>query len=165
MNAQKDLYLVSYASSIAGPGPGCGDGPLFLQHSSIFADLTKSGIVLHWPLTTTPNVIDSTKLASVVRQCTQVADEVADLVRNKKFFITLGGDHSCAIGTWSGAKQALQEQGPLGFIWIDAHMDSHTPQTTHTGNIHGMPLACLLGQGEPTLVNLASPGAKFKPEN
>ncbi len=164
MNTQKDVHLVSYASSVGGPGPGCGEGPLFLQQSTIFADLAKTGIGLHWQLTTTPIPADPSKLGSVLRQCTELADEISELVRDKKFFISLGGDHSCAIGTWSGVKQAMQQQA-LGFIWIDAHMDSHTPQTSPSGNIHGMPLACLLGFGEPSLTNIGTSGAKFKPEN
>jgi len=59
----------------------------------------------------------------------------------------------------------MQQEGSLGFIWIDAHMDSHTPQTTLTGNIHGMPLACLLGFGEQGLINLATPTPKFNPKH
>lgn len=163
-DAHQDVYLVSYASSVGGPGPGCGEGPLFLQQSSLFANLVNEGISLHWQLTTTPNPTDLSKLMSVQRQCTQLADEVSHLVRDKKFFVALGGDHSCAIGTWSGVKNAMPKQN-LGFIWIDAHMDSHTPLTSPSGNIHGMPLACLLGFGEPSLTHIGTPGAKFKPEN
>lgn len=166
MTTQKDIYLAGYASSVAGPGPGCGDGPLFLQEESkIFAGLAHQGLNLHWQLTTIPNINDSSKLASVIRQCTLLADEVAELVQSKKFFVTFGGDHSCAIGTWSGAKKGLAENKSLGLIWIDAHMDSHTPETSPSGNIHGMPLACLLGYGESSLVNIALPSPKLKPEN
>jgi arginase len=73
-----------------------------------------------------------------------------------KFFMVIGGDHSSAIGTWSGAFQAIKQRGSLGLIWIDAHMDSHQPKTSHTGNIHGMPLACLLGYGEQEFTQLLS---------
>ena len=70
----------------------------------------------------------------------------------------LGGDHSCAGGTWSGVARTLQEKsaGSLGLLWIDAHMDSHTPGTSHTGRLHGMPLAWLLGQDDDPLYGLAS---------
>lgn len=77
--------------------------------------------------------------------------------------IVLGGDHSIAIGTWSAMVSAKNAQGNFGLIWIDAHMDSHTPQTTLSYNIHGMPLAVLLGHGESRLVNLGIPGAKLNP--
>jgi arginase len=70
----------------------------------------------------------------------------------------IGGDHSCAGGTWSGVARTLHEKrtGPLGLLWIDAHMDSHTPGTSHTGRLHGMPLAWLLGQDDDPLYGLAS---------
>ena len=66
----------------------------------------------------------------------------------------IGGDHSCAGGTWTGVARTLQ--GELGLIWIDAHMDSHTPGTSHTGRLHGMPLAWLLGQDDDALYGLSS---------
>ena len=58
------------------------------------------------------------------------------------------------IGTWSGVAAAVRARGPLGLIWIDAHMDAHTPATSPSGALHGMPLACLLGHGEASLVAL-----------
>lgn len=64
----------------------------------------------------------------------------------------LGGDHSCAIGTWKGAAQAVAQQGAVGLVWLDAHLDAHTPATTPSGMIHGMPLAVLLGHGDARLV-------------
>jgi arginase len=66
----------------------------------------------------------------------------------------IGGDHSCAGGTWAGVARTLQ--GELGLVWVDAHMDSHTPGTSHTGRLHGMPLAWLLGQDDNPLYGLAS---------
>lgn len=72
---------------------------------------------------------------------------------SKYFPLVLGGDDSISIGTWSGMMSSMSE-GELGLIWIDAHMDSHTPQTTPSFNIHGMPLAVLLGYGEPALVSI-----------
>jgi arginase len=70
----------------------------------------------------------------------------------------IGGDHSCAGGTWTGVARTLGRRGgaDLGLVWIDAHMDSHTPGTSHTGRLHGMPLAWLLGQDDDPLYGLAS---------
>jgi arginase len=65
--------------------------------------------------------------------------------------LVLGGDHSCAIGTWKGIARALAPRGPLGLVWLDAHLDAHTPATTPSGMLHGMPVACLLGHGDPRL--------------
>ncbi len=66
--------------------------------------------------------------------------------------VIIGGDHSCAIGSWSGIASA--QRRPLGLLWIDAHMDSHTPETSETQRVHGMPLAVLLGEGQSSLIGL-----------
>lgn len=95
----------------------------------------------------------------------QLAQRTFDLVSCKKPFIILGGDHSSAVGTWSGVASALKSRGDLGLIWFDAHMDSHTPETTPSNNIHGMPLASLLGFGDSALTEILIPTAKVKPEN
>ncbi len=79
------------------------------------------------------------------------------------FPVVLGGDHSIAMGTWSGVAAAMP--GDLGLIWIDAHMDAHTTKTSETGAVHGMPLSALLGWGEPSMSQIASPKTKIKPEN
>ena len=70
-------------------------------------------------------------------------------------FVAIGGDHSCAVGTWSGVADALRASGPFGLVWIDAHMDMHVPQTTPSGATHGMPVAALLGEGAPELTSIA----------
>ena len=86
---------------------------------------------------------------------------MADARREARLPCVLGGDHSCAGGTWSGVARTLD--GALGLVWIDAHMDSHTPSTSHTGRLHGMPLAWLLGQADDPLYGLAS--GVLKPEH
>jgi arginase len=159
------IHLLGYASGAAGPGPGAGDGPLVLQHSPYLAKLNQLSRELRWDITIHLEQGDQTKLDLVTRLCDLTASHTANLIREKKFFIVLGGDHSSAIGTWSGVSHALSQEGPLGLIWIDAHMDSHTPHTTSTGNYHGMPLACLLGFGETSLINIAVPLPKVRPEN
>jgi arginase len=78
-----------------------------------------------------------------------------ELVAGDERFLVIGGDHSCAIGTWSGVAAAWRDVGPLGLIWIDAHMDMHVPETSHSGAIHGMPVACLLGYGACKLTSIA----------
>ncbi len=69
--------------------------------------------------------------------------------------LVLGGDHSIAIGSVAGSTNHFARQGEtLGLIWFDAHGDANTPETTPSGNIHGMSLAVCLGLGDPELVNL-----------
>jgi arginase len=87
------------------------------------------------------------------------------MVNENKKFCVLGGDHSCAIGTWSGVHEAISAKGDLGLIWVDAHMDSHTPETSPSGRVHGMPLAVLLGHGDTSLTSILNSSPKIKPEN
>lgn len=102
-------------------------------------------------------------LPSITSFCGRLADAIRRVVRAENRAWVLGGDHSCAIGTWTGI--AAAQDGPLGLIWVDAHMDSHTPETSPSGAVHGMPLACLLGIGAPPLVRLGGYAPKLLPEN
>jgi arginase len=70
-----------------------------------------------------------------------------------------------AIGTFSGVTSALKAEGEFGLIWFDAHMDSHTPSTSESGAIHGMPLACLLGYGDSRLCSIAGQKPKINPKH
>ena len=87
---------------------------------------------------------------------------VQDVLKSKKLPIVLGGDHSCGIGTWSGA---VTQGEDFGLLWVDAHLDMHTLETSDSKNMHGMPVATLLGYGENSLINIRYDGAKIKPEN
>lgn len=66
-------------------------------------------------------------------------------------FLVIGGDHSCALGTWGGVLNTLEPPNKLGLIWLDAHLDAHTFCTSPSGNIHGMPVAALLGSADKKL--------------
>ncbi|HEV7477965.1 MAG TPA: arginase, partial [Burkholderiales bacterium] len=107
-------------------------------------------------ISTWPN--ERRRQLAVSRLCGLLASAVADSMRKARLPCVIGGDHSCAGGTWTGVARALHEKGhgSLGLVWIDAHMDAHTPATSHTGRLHGMPLAWLLGQDDDPLYGLAS---------
>ena len=86
-------------------------------------------------------------LAEIVRACEELASVVADIARSGNMPLVLGGDHSMAMGTLAGLARAGKRPG---VIWIDAHGDINTPETTPSGNVHGMPFAVALGlAGEP----------------
>lgn len=91
----------------------------------------------------------------------RLAAKTANAHRAGDFPVVIGGDHSCAIGTWSGVYSIHRQR--MGMLWIDAHMDAHTFETSETGHIHGMPLATLLGKGYAPLVDLREEGAKLDP--
>ena len=75
--------------------------------------------------------------------CSRLSDQVVETIADDEFPLVLGGDHSVAIGSMGGASQT----GELGAIWFDAHADLNTPETSPSGNVHGMPLAAALGHG------------------
>tara|TARA_Y100000992_G_C21272019_1_gene497491 strand:+ start:1407 stop:2276 length:870 start_codon:yes stop_codon:yes gene_type:complete len=102
-------------------------------------------------------------LGDIQDACQSLAQVTQQLTLSQKRWVACGGDHSAAIGTWSGAASAID--GPLGLIWFDAHLDAHTPETSHTKNIHGMPIACLLGHGPAELTAIQNPHPKLKPEH
>src|ERR1041384_887168 len=97
--------------------------------------------------------------------CEELAGEVKAILNAGKFPLIVGGDHSIAIGSFAGAASYYQQRGEtLGLIWFDAHADMNTPETTPSGNIHGMPLAALLGYGAPELINIAGFSPKLDPQ-
>ena len=97
--------------------------------------------------------------------CEALAREVEAILTAGNLPLVLGGDHSIAMGSFGGAGCYYKERGEtLGLIWFDAHADMNTPETTPTGNIHGMPLAALLGYGAPELTHVAGFSPKLDPK-
>lgn len=101
-------------------------------------------------------------LEAVVQASTKIADKVDKIMKEGFFPLVLGGDHSIAIGTLAGISKYFKR---LGVIWFDAHGDLNTPETSPSGNIHGMPLAVSLGLGETTLTQIGGYCPKIQPEN
>ena len=106
-------------------------------------------------------IANSRNLASAVNSALQDGVGCGD----REELVVFGGDHSCAIGTWSGVSSAIKDYGDLGLIWIDAHLDSHTPESSPSGNLHGMPVAHLLGHGNKELSSILGKFPKLRPEN
>ena len=99
-------------------------------------------------------------LPAIHRTCSLLADRVEVALASGAFPLVLGGDHAQAIGTISGLVRHYRRQGErVGVVWVDAHTDMNTPDSSPTGNIHGMPLAALLGRGRKELVDLVGGGA------
>lgn len=94
-------------------------------------------------------------LPQISHTCTRLAEMVETAAQRGRVPLVLGGDHSVAIGTATGMSQHFRKQGnKLGMIWIDAHADMNTPASSPSGNVHGMPLACLIGSGPPELTHI-----------
>jgi len=100
-------------------------------------------------------------LSAISQTCRAVYEEGCSAVEGGAVPLFIGGDHSLAIGSVGG----VTHDAPAGLIWIDAHADFNTPATTPTGNIHGMTLAALLGEGYAELVDVGRPGPKLEPDD
>ena len=96
------------------------------------------------------------RIEHVSYQCERVCNTVSDSLKENAFPLVISGDHSSALGTISGIKKAFPEKR-LGVVWIDAHADMHSPYTSPSGNIHGMPLAAALNEDNiPNKINEVS---------
>ena len=105
-------------------------------------------------------------LKEIMATCTKHAELVLKTLEAGKIPLTLGGDHSVAAGTVAGVAEFYRRQTQrIGLIWIDAHTDINTPETSPSGNVHGMPLAALMGLGPAELQNIFDFSPKVKPEN
>jgi arginase len=104
-------------------------------------------------------------LPEIVSTCRVLANAVADGLQAGAMPLVLGGDHSMSIGTLAGLAKVLNPEKRFGVLWIDAHADLNTPETSPSGNIHGMPLAVALGYGAPELVALAPGGPALLPQD
>ena len=105
-------------------------------------------------------------LNPIVRSCTQLALAVEESFREGDFPLIIGGDHSIALGSVAGVSSACIRQGKkLGILYVDAHGDFNTAETTLTGNIHGECMAASCGYGLPDLTDLYFKGQKVNPEN
>lgn len=104
---------------------------------------------------------DRSYLPAVLEVCEQAYAWGRQAIEDDVMPLFIGGDHSLALGTVGGVSHTQR----TGVLWVDAHGDVNTPATSPSGNIHGMPLATLLGDGAPELVNLGRPGPKVQPED
>jgi arginase len=104
----------------------------------------------------------NTYVEEITRICDAICTLGKQVMEEGDFPLFVGGDHSIAVGTVAAAGS---DGEPIGLIWLDAHGDFNPPDTSPSGNIHGMPLAILMGEGHPDLVNVGRPGPKVLPEN
>jgi arginase len=105
-------------------------------------------------------------LKQIADTCTRTAKAVSTSLEEGMTPLVLGGDHSIAVGSVSGVSEFYRRQNrKIGVIWIDAHSDINTPDTSPSGNVHGMPLAALLGLGPELLTRIGGFAPKIAPEN
>jgi arginase len=105
-------------------------------------------------------------LPQIAATCQRIALSVEETLAQNALPLVLGGDHSVAVGTVSGVSHFhRQKQQTVGLIWLDAHADMNTPESSPSGNVHGMPLACIVGRGPAELTSLYGFQPKIDPKN
>jgi arginase family enzyme len=151
------ISLIPYACGAGAENQDCASGPLYLKENNFTQLLRQAGTLAEW----LPEIISKeierplpNKVATVAAYCELLKQQVQDVLLEGGLPISIGGDHAMAIGTWTGVADCLHTRRKLGLIWIDAHMDAHTAETSHSGNRHGMPISYLLGYGDDELVKI-----------
>ena len=152
------VRIIGAASGLGAQDQACENGPVAFHRSQAWHELAHHPRV-DWGRTLfAPAADGGGATGRIAGLCRHLADEVGHALRGGEFPVVIGGDHSVAIGTWSGVARVAGQ--PVGLLWIDAHLDSHTPETSYSGAIHGMPLACLLGRGDKRLLNIGLAGVQ-----
>ncbi|MBI4471323.1 MAG: arginase [Acidobacteria bacterium] len=105
-------------------------------------------------------------LKEIVDACSQLANIVLKISQEGGTPLVLGGDHSIAMGTVSGMSESFRRRGKkIGLIWFDAHADMNTPEISPSGNVHGMPMAAILGYGPKELTHIFDFAPKIEPQH
>lgn len=127
--------------------------------------LERGSLYVREPESVKPGRTDARYLREVLDVCTRLRDATEQALARGALPLVLGGDHSLAMGSIAGVSNHFHAKGKsIGVLWMDAHTDMNTPETTPSGNIHGMPLAHMLGHGLPQFRKLAARSPAIRPE-
>jgi arginase len=171
--AKKSLSILGVPLGYGASMAGVDIGPAALRVARITQRIARLGYSVHdlgdlrlERPQSLPEVDEKLKyVREISNACEQLATEVEGILQAGQLPLILGGDHSIAIGSFAGVAAHFKKQDQtVGLIWFDAHADMNTPDSTPSGNIHGMPLAALLGYGTPELTNVAGFAPKLDPK-
>lgn len=176
MNAQpqKTVRIVGVPLDLGASRRGTDMGPSALRIAGLGAALRRLGYKVAREEDIPAPAMETRSTANrearfkqeILEVCNNLSDKVKSILQANEFPLIIGGDHSIAMGTVSGVSSFYRDQGKkIGLIWFDAHGDMNTPTSSPSGNIHGMPLAHLLGQGDEDLRNIGGFHPKVLPEN
>ena len=159
----KKVCLVGVPMDLGGGRRGVDMGPSALRIAGIEAGVQGLGlefedrgnVPVREPASRQPPNPRARFLDEIVECCRALRARVEAILEEGAFPVVIGGDHSIAIGTVAAISSYHHRQGrSIGLLWFDAHGDMNTPESSPSGNIHGMPLACCVGRGVPELVRL-----------
>lgn len=172
--APKSVHVIGVPMDLGSGRRGVDMGPSAIRIAGLADRLTDLGHTVHDAGDIEIRNFEQLKVgnphARFLREITHanrsLADQVYKAVRRGRFPLVLGGDHSIAVGTVSGIGAWAHAKGKkLGLVWVDAHSDINTPRTSPSGNVHGMPLAALLGLGPTVLGQIGGKFRKVEPAN
>jgi len=170
----KTLRLVGVPMDLGAGRRGVDMGPSAIRIAGLSDSLRALGFTVAddgdvgvpAPETREPGDPTARYLDPIYHVCNRLRLRVRRALEQGEVPVVLGGDHSIAIGTFSGVSEFFRGRGEqLGLIWVDAHGDMNTPDSSPSGNIHGMPLATLLGLGHPRLVEMGGFAPKVRREH
>ncbi len=169
----RTIRLIGVPLDLGASRRGVDMGPSALRIARLTAELTALGYTVEDvgnvsvpQRETLRHAGGSDELAAITAVCRALAAETAESIRSGGFPLVIGGDHSLSAGSIAGAATALAERNEkLGVVWLDAHGDLNTPETSASGNVHGMPVAHLMGLGDPAMAALATPSPAIEPRN
>jgi arginase len=169
----RTIHIHGVPLDLGGGRRGVDMGPSAVRIAGLGERLASIGCVvvdkgdLATPIPETQVARDPKKkyIRDIARVCQKLYQQVYESLAEDALPIVLGGDHSLAAGSaGASADYAVATGGALGLLWVDAHGDMNTPATTTSGNVHGMPLAALLGQEPAELARIGARSPKFQPE-
>lgn len=174
MSDQRTASVISVHMDLGAGRRGVDMGPSAIRLAGVVDGIERLGrkvveggaVNVHQPETVTVGDAHARYLDEVVDVCSALRDRTEASCGEDQLPVILGGDHSIAMGSVAGAARHFRKRGEkLGLIWVDAHTDMNLPDTSPSGNIHGMPLSHLIGQGLPELAGLAGGGPAVDPDN
>lgn len=170
----KDIRLIPYNCGWGASDRGCADGPSVLKKRGLHTQLSNLGIRTQWAKflysELEPKDLEAPQgrmsLPLVEDYCHLLHGQVTATLAAGEFPVSIGGDHSMAIGTWAAVADHYQNHGKLGLIWVDAHMDAHpSVESSASTSYHGTPAGLLLGSGDKALLELAAEHPVLSPEH
>ncbi len=176
MNAtiEKTIHIVGVPLDLGASRRGTDMGPSALRIAGLGDSLREMGytvdrehdIAAPAMETSAPEDRKARFKPQILQVCTELAEVVKSRLGQGDFPLVIGGDHSIAMGTFAGVASHYRDLGQkVGLIWFDAHGDMNIPGVSPSGNIHGMPLAHLLGKGDEDLMQIQGFSPKVDPHN
>ncbi len=172
LTARREVAILGVPLDLGAGRRGTDMGPSAVRIAGLHDQLQRLGFRwedlgdLEIPAVETLRVRDprAKYLPEIARACRETHDRVLAAMKAGKIPVVLGGDHSAAVGTISGVSHWFHDRGEeIGLLWVDAHGDMNTPQSSPSGNVHGMPLACVMGRGPKALTHIGGFAPKVEP--